>query len=110
MARRRLHGTLIAALLLGLPITTSGCACPAALLPGTLVAQDAQLDIKEDAGGFVRPVRWPFGYGVRQTSDGLVVTDLFGSIKAREGDHVSLPGGEVSSDGPWGVCGEIQVE
>jgi len=97
-------------MLLLAPVTTAGCGCPTALLSGVLVAEDSDLAIKEDAGGFVRPVRWPFGYGVRNDQQGLVLTDLFGNVKAREDDHVKLQGGEVSSDGPWGVCGEIQVD
>lgn len=91
-------------------MSVGSCGCPAALLPGVLVAQDSELAIREDTGGFVRPIRWPFGYGVRREPAGLVLTDPFGNEKAHEGDHVSLPGGEISSDGPWGVCGEIQFD
>lgn len=100
----------MSALLLISPVATAGCGCATALLPGVLVAQGSELALKEDAAGFVRPVRWPFGYGVRADADGLVLTDLLGNVKAREGDHVALPGGEISSDGPWGVCGEVQVD
>lgn len=107
--RRFRAATLTVALLASLTMTVAGCGCPAALLPGVLVAQGSELAIREDPSGFLRPVRWPFGYGTRQDADGLVLTDLFGNIKAREGDHVSLPGGETSSDGPWGVCGELVV-
>jgi hypothetical protein len=97
-------------LITALPLTTSGCGCAAALLPGVLVAQGAELAIKEDTAGFVRPVRWPFGYGVRADSGKLTLTDILGNVKAREGDHVRLPGGETSANGAWGVCGEIQVD
>jgi hypothetical protein len=93
-----------------LPLTTAGCGCATALLPGMLVAQGSELAIKEDTGGFVRSVRWPLGYGIRADGDRLAVTDILGNVKAREGDHVRLPGGETSSNGPWGVCGEIQVD
>lgn len=108
---RRLGQTLLLATLMVLtPVITAGCGCPTALLPGVLVAQGAELAIREDTGGFVRPVRWPFGYGTRKDADGLALTDLLGNVKAREGDRVGLPGGETSSTGPWGVCGEIQVD
>jgi len=100
---------LVAALVLLPPVAAAGCGCPTALLPGVLVSDGEDLAIREDTGGFVRPVRWPFGYGTRRDSGGLALTDLFGKVKAREGDHVRLPGGEISSDGPWGVCGELEV-
>ncbi len=99
------------ALVLSTQTTAAACGgCPAALLPGVLVAQGSELAIQEDTGGFLRPIEWPLGYSVRSDSNGLVLTDIFGTVKAREGDHVSLPGGETSSDGPWGVCGEVQVD
>jgi hypothetical protein len=107
--RRLRQATLLLTLVVGTQTTAVACAgCAAALLPGVLVAQGSELAIKEDTAGFIRPIRWPFGYSVRPDSNGLVLTDLFGNVKAREGDHVGLPGGETSSDGPWGVCGEIQ--
>ena len=109
-SRRLCSLALVSALLVLAPVTAASCSCPAALLPGVLVAQDSELSIKEDTGGFVRPIRWPFGYGVGREPDGLILTDILGNMKAREGDHVSLPGGEISSNGPWGVCGEIQID
>ena len=109
--RRLRQATLAVAVLVGMQTTTVGCGgCPAAWLPGVLVAQGSELAIKEDTAGFIRSIRWPFGYGVHSDSDGLVLTDLLGNVKAREGDHVGLPGGETSSDGPWGVGGDIQVD
>jgi hypothetical protein len=105
------EATLSLVLIAGTQTTAVACGgCPGALLPGVLVAQGSELAIKEDAAGFIRPIRWPFGYSVRPDSNGLVLTDLFGNVKAREGDQVGLPGGETSSDGPWGVCGEIQID
>lgn len=96
--------------LVGLPITTAGCGCPAALLSGVIVAQGSDLSLGVDTGDTVHPVRWPFGYGVRQDADGLVLTDLFGNVMAREGDLVTLPGGETNSnDDAWRVCGEMEV-
>ena len=90
-----------------------GCAqaCPAALLDGTLVAQDdGGLAIKATAGGRVHEVTWPAGYSVQRGPKRLVVTDFFGTVIAQEGDRVQLGGGETSSDGPWGVCGQITVD
>lgn len=104
---RARHRALAMMLVFALSMTTAGCGCPTALLGGVLVAQGSELAI--DTDGFVRQIRWPLGYGVRQSSDGLVVTDLLGTVKAREGDRVDLPGGEASSNGAWGVCGEIRV-
>lgn len=109
MRRVLRRGLLVAVLLGALGSTSAACAggCPAALLPGTLVAHGTELWIRDDVVGFERPIRWPSGFGVRSESDVLVVTDLFGGVKAREGDHVALPGGGIASDGPWGVCGDM---
>jgi hypothetical protein len=110
------QGHAVAPLLLGLvagPLLSAcmllGGVCTTALLPGTLVANPAgELLIKEDGSGFIRPIRWPAGYAVHELGDGrLGVTDAFGGVKAVEGDRVQLPGGEISSDGPWGVCGDM---
>jgi hypothetical protein len=103
----------LAAVALVLGAVLAGCAqsCPAALLDGTLVADgDAELAIKETTGGFVREVTWPAGFSVQRGTDRLVVMDFFGSVIAEEGDRVRLGGGETSSDGPWGVCGQITVD
>ena len=109
--RRRLRIVLLSTLLLVTPGASAGCSgCAAALIPGVLVAQGSELALKEDATGVIRPIRWPFGYDIRAGDAGLVLTDLLGNVKAREGDHVQLPGGELSSDGPWGVCGELKVD
>lgn len=105
-------GVLAAAMLAGAMTVSAGAcvtACPAALLPGTLVAEGGELAILEDGSGLVRPIEWPAWFGVRSADGLLVVTDLFGSAKAREGDHVQLPGGERGSDGPWGVCGDMDT-
>ena len=106
----RKFGPLFAVpLLVTLAMSVAGCGCPTALLPGVLVAIDGDLAMREDAGGFMRQVRWPFGYRVEARGAQLVLLDPFGGMPAREGDHVALPGGETESDGPWGVCGEIEV-
>jgi len=106
------RGLLAGALLAGaMTVTAGGCAtgCPAALLSGTLVVAGDELALLEDDSGTVRPIEWPTGFGVRSEDGRLVVTDLFGGVKAREGDHVQLPGGERGSDGPWGVCGDMDT-
>jgi hypothetical protein len=38
-----------------------------------------------------------------------VLTDLFGAVKAREGDTVRLGGGEIES-GTFKVCGQLDVD
>lgn len=69
---------------------------------------DTDYDTGFDTG---MPVRWPFGYSVRSDGERLVVTDLFGVIKAREGDHVRLGGGMVGSpEEAFGVCGDFEVD
>jgi len=84
--------------------------CPAALDTGTLVAVGDELALSEDGGLDARPIQWPWGFVTRRLNDGrLAVTDLLGNVKAAEGDHVQLPGGERFSDGPWGVCGDMDT-
>jgi hypothetical protein len=101
----------VAALILGAGITGCGVQCPAALLDGTLVAHgNDELAIRETISGFVREVTWPAGVTVRHGPDRLVVTDFWSTVIAQEGDRVQLGGGELRSDGPWGVCGQITVE
>jgi hypothetical protein len=99
---------LLAGPLLSACILLAG-GCPGALVTGTLVANPGgELFIKEDGNGFIRPISWPAGYAVHELGDGrLAVTDAIGGVKAIEGDSVQLPGGELSSDGPWGVCGDM---
>ena len=95
-------------LALGMPISLASCGCPAALASGVLIAQGPELALEVTPGGEVYRVRWPFGYGVRSEGDLLVLTDLVGAVRAREGDTVTLPGGQ-SGDGGWAVCGELGV-
>jgi hypothetical protein len=54
-----------------------------------------------------RKVLWPHGYTARREAGGLVLYDAGGSVVAREGDVVSIGGGETGSDGPWLACGDI---
>lgn len=92
--------------------TASGCgvdvACPAALLTGTLVAQDHELVIQRDEPGQFERVDWPVGYSTREDSGSVVLIDASGSIKARPGQRIALGGGE-SSSGTWKVCGRFDV-
>ena len=105
-----LRAAAVALAVLALPWTLAGCGCPTALLAGELVRDGETLAV--DVGdGTPRHVRWPFGYGVRSDGAHLVVTDILGSIKAREGDTVRLGGGQVGDDdGTFGVCGDYEVD
>jgi hypothetical protein len=89
----------------------TGCeqACPAALLTGVLSEQAGELVVIPEGGGPVERVNWPFGYVLHEDGGTLVVTDLVGTVKAREKDTVRLGGGEARS-GVWNVCGTFEVE
>ena len=99
------------ALALGLAIGTGGCAqsCPVALLTGVLVAESGELVVISDGSGQVERIIWPSGWTVREQGDTLVVTDLLGTVKARQNDLASLGGGELQS-GTWTVCGTVEAE
>ncbi len=87
-----------------------GCAsgCPSATLEGTLVAADGELVVERDLAGVAVHVEWPFGLGVRDDGGDLVLSDVFGSVKAREGDVVKI-GGSSTTDGTWIACGDVTV-
>ena len=109
--RRRVAGVTVGvALLLMASVSVVGCAsgCPVALLQGTLVAADGELVVEGDAAGVATHVTWPFGVGVRDDGGELVLTDILGTVKAREGDVVGI-GGSTTSDGSWLACGDITV-
>jgi len=95
----------------GVTVGAGGCAmgCPAALLTGVLVEEGGELVVVPDGGGPVERVEWPSGHGVHRDGGVLVVTDLFGTVKAREGDLVRLGGGEAES-GTWTACGLLEAE
>jgi len=82
--------------------------CPAALLEGVLLPDDAGGFLVRHEAGFVTPVIWPDGYTVR---DGEVreLLDRSGQLVAREGDFVSLGGGMIDNDAAFAVCGEFTV-
>jgi len=83
--------------------------CPAALIEGTLVADERWGMALAGTDGLRRKVLWPHGYTARREAGGLVLYDAGGSVVAREGDVVSMAGGETGSDGPWLACGGISV-
>jgi hypothetical protein len=90
--------------------TTVGCAgCPVALLVGELAEESGTLVVVGADGGPSERIIWPFGYGVRDEGGQLVLTDLVGAVKAREGDMVRLGGGETEP-GTFKVCGQLDVE
>ena len=90
--------------------TAVGCGgCPAALLVGELAEDAGALVVIGAEGGPSERIIWPFGYGVRDDGGELVLTDLFGAVKAREGDTVRLGGGETES-GTFKVCGQLDVD
>jgi hypothetical protein len=101
---------VLAAALLGLPgCTTPTLGCPAALLEGTLFTDpDGDLLVKHDVDGEIWSVRWPDGYNVRTVNGRVVVTDVFGGVKAGDGDRVGIGGGVASQDEMlWGACGNM---
>ena len=110
MPRPRLPSVGLLLVLASAMWTPGACAlgCRDALLGGVLVADGEELVLREPYG-FVRSVTWPWGYSVRSDAGRLHVTDIFGTVKAAEGDSVELPGGEAFGDGPWEVCGETRV-
>lgn len=108
---RPIRAWLASALLLGVvgcvgPFATpSPDACPAALLEGELLADDAGGLMVRHAEGFVMSVVWPDGYAVR----GGELLDPAGVVVAREGDVVSLGGGMNAADTAFVVCGPFTV-
>lgn len=109
MAGSRRFPTVAAALLAAVIATGCTTGCPAALLEGTLVATpDGELLVKQDVSGTLWPVEWPGGYRVSRLDDGrLAVVDLFGGVKAAEGDRVGIGGGTDASDEVWMACGNM---
>jgi hypothetical protein len=95
----------------GLVVLNSGAAlgCPTALLTGTLARDATELVVRSDLDpGATAQVKWAFPNHVDDLDGVLVVRDLFGSIRAREGDHVAIGGGET--EGRFGQCGPFAVE
>jgi hypothetical protein len=88
------------------PVRTPA-ACPSALIEGRLVGDEHWGMALEDTGGLTRKILWPPGYTTQRDASGLVLYDAGGSVVAREGDVVSIGGGETGSDDPWLACGDI---
>jgi hypothetical protein len=82
--------------------------CPAALIEGVLDSRDGELVVTSADGLQQTRIEWPFGWSVRTEDNMLVVTDLLGNVKAREGDGISAGGGMISDDA-FGVCGGFYV-
>jgi hypothetical protein len=99
----------VVALLLA-TVSLVGCAtgCPTDVLKGTLVAADGELVVERDPAGVAIHVQWPFGVGVHDESGTLVLADVLGTVKAREGDVVGIAGSSTG-DGSWVACGDISV-
>ena len=109
---RHLRSASSALLLAGaLGTTSAGCSggCPTALLVGELAEESGALVVARANGGPNEKIIWPSGYGVREDGGQLVLTDLLGAVKAREGDTVRLGGGEIES-GTFKVCGQLDVD
>src|SRR5262245_45685336 len=85
--------SLSAMVLLIASISACASGCPTALLEGTLVAADGELVVEGNQAGVATHVQWPFGLGVRDDGGELVLSDAFGTVKAREGDTVRIGGG-----------------
>ena len=83
-------------------------ACMAALIAGTLVADVRWGIALDDPAGFVREVVWPSGYAARDDGRLLLLNEA-GRVVAREGDQVTIGGGEIGSDGAWLGCGGLTV-
>jgi hypothetical protein len=99
---------LAVVLLTSLSVTGCATGCPTALLEGTLAAADGELVVERDPAGVAIHVSWPFGVGVRDEGGELVLTDILGTVKAREGDIVAI-GGSSPDDGSWAACGDVTV-
>jgi hypothetical protein len=96
-------GTALLAVALG---SGSLGSCPTALLQGRLVNAGGTLAVANVPGGGVTLVEWPFGYGVGEDDGTLTLTRLFATV-AREGDLVSVGGGE---GGPgFRGCGPVEL-
>jgi hypothetical protein len=104
----RIRVGLIAMLLVS-SIGTVSCAqaCPTALISGVLVADGDALGLGSEEGD-IRPVHWPDGYSVRSEGVDLVLVDVLGNIKAREGDRIEMAG-SAADDGSAHGCGPVGV-
>jgi hypothetical protein len=110
MRTRRVRALpLLAFALAAVAGSSAGCTlgCPTALATGTVAASGSDLILLDETGAPEQLV-WPDGYGVRRDGDALVLTDRFGTVKARVGDRIELGGG-VGTDDQFHGCGEVVV-
>ena len=87
----------------------TGAPCPAALIEGEFVANDAWGLALLDADGLTRQVIWPDGYTVSQRPPSVALLDGSGTAVAWAGDRVQIGGGETVPDHAWIACGGITV-
>ena len=108
----RSRSLMVPLLLVGSTLAAGGCetTCASALLTGTLQRDVDELVVVRPDGGSdpEERLRWPAGYRLEERDGHLVAVDIFGTVKAGEGDAVRLGGGEIS-DRTWGVCGLVEV-
>jgi hypothetical protein len=86
-----------------------GAACMAALIEGMLVRDAPSGLALRDPQGLLRQVVWSNGYSAHNDAGRLVLLDASGVVVAREGDRVSIGGGEIDSNGTWLACGGTTV-
>jgi hypothetical protein len=88
--------------------TQTPVGCPAALIEGLLVANEATgLGLQGPDVGAVE-VLWPFGYR-GQTGPPVALIDDQGQVVAVVGQRISIGGGAVGPHGEWLACGGIAV-
>jgi hypothetical protein len=90
------------------PDSPSAEACPAALLEGELLPDDADGFLVRHESGAVTAVVWPDGYSVRD-AEVRELLDPDGRVVARERQFVSLGGGMTADDSAFVVCGPFTV-
>ena len=105
---RAIAAAIVFSLLVSVSVTGCASGCPSGQLAGTLVAADGELVVEGDLAGVATHVEWPFGLGVHDDGGNLVLSDVLGGVKAREGDVVKI-GGSSTTDGTWIACGDITV-
>ncbi len=99
---------LLAAACSPAPTAPTAQGCPAALLEGELLPDDADGFLVRHESGPVTAVIWPDGYTVRD-GEARELLDPDGRVAAREGEFVSLGGGMTLDDAAFVVCGPFTV-
>ena len=82
--------------------------CPAALIEGVLVTDEASGVALRDPSDGVVAIIWPNGFSGRAGTP-IAVVDASGKVIARVGDTVQIGGGAIGADGAWMACGGISV-